>query len=243
MWSTASARHGRPPTSREFVEYRIERGSYIERSGKAQVDGRPIVPVIARGQRPTEHLDMDFSLDSRLRGRAVAVVAAALLAVATTAAVATAATTPNVTTAATVTVNATTGEGTVPSTGLGANTAVYDGFLTDPALPSLLSAAGVKALRYPGGSVSDVYDWQDNSVVPGTSFANPNDNFDNFMKVAQSTGAQPVITVNYGSGTATEAAAWVKYANVTNNYGVKYWEIGNEVYGNGAYGSSWEFDQ
>jgi hypothetical protein len=186
---------------------------------------------------------MDFSFDSRLRSRAVAVVAAALLGAATTAAVATAATAPNVTSAATVTVNATTGDGTVPSIGLGANTAVYDGFLTDPALPPLLSAAGVKALRYPGGSVSDVYDWQDNSVVPGTSFANPNDNFDNFMKVAQTTGAQPVITVNYGSGTAAEAAAWVTYANVTHSYGVKYWEVGNEVYGNGAYGSSWEFDQ
>ena len=48
--------------------------------------------------------------------------------------------------------------------------------------------------------------------------------------------------MNYGSGTAAEAAAWVKYANVTKNYGVKYWEVGNEVYGNGAYGSSWEYD-
>jgi hypothetical protein len=139
-------------------------------------------------------------------------------------------------------VNATTGEGTVPDAALGANTAVYDGFLTDPALPPLLSAAGVDALRYPGGSVSDVYHWQDNSVVPGTTFANPDNGFDNFMKVAGSTGAQPVVTVNYGSGTAAEAAGWVRYANVTHDYGVKYWEIGNEVYGNGAYGSSWEFD-
>jgi hypothetical protein len=145
-------------------------------------------------------------------------------------------------TAATVTVNANTGEGTVPGIGIGANTAVYDGYLTDTALPPLLSAAGIRALRYPGGSVADVYHWQDNSVVPGTTYANPDDNFDNFMTVAHSTNAQPVITVNYGSGTAAEAAAWVKYANVTKNYGVKYWEIGNEVYGNGAYGSSWEYD-
>ncbi len=181
---------------------------------------------------------MDLRIDSRM-----AVVAAALLgatmalplsAVSAPAAVAA--------TAATVTVDANTGEGTVPSIGLGANTAVYDGYLTDSALPPLLSAAGVDALRYPGGSVSDVYDWQHNSVVPGTSYANPNDTFDNFMTAARSVGAQPVITVNYGSGTSAEAASWVQYANVTKGYGVKYWEIGNEVYGNGAYGSSWEYD-
>jgi hypothetical protein len=185
---------------------------------------------------------MDFALDFRLRGKAAVVVAATLLGAAAAVTTATATPASAVTSPATVTVNANTGEGAVPSTGLGVNTAVYDGELTDPALPPLLSSAGVNALRYPGGSVSDVYNWQDNSVVPGTSFANPSDNFDNFMKVAHSTGAQPVITVNYGSGTAAEAAAWVKYANVTNNYGVKYWEVGNEVYGNGAYGSSWEFD-
>lgn len=177
--------------------------------------------------------------NSRLRG-ASATVAVALAA----ASVVLGVTAPDAAaaTSATVTVNATTGEGTVPASAVGANTAVYDGFLTDSALPPLLSAANVSALRYPGGSVSDVYDWQNNSVVPGTTYANPNNTFDNFMKVANATKAQPVITVNYGSGTAAEAAAWVKYANVTNNYGVKYWEIGNEVYGNGAYGSSWEYD-
>jgi hypothetical protein len=184
---------------------------------------------------------MDSALKFRLRGSAAVAVAAALLAaaVATTTA---AAAGPSATAAATVTVNANAGEGTVPSIGLGANTAVYDGYLTDAALPPLLSAAGVNTLRYPGGSVSDVYHWQDNSVVPGTTYADPNNTFDNFMKVARSTNAQPMITVNYGSGTAAEAAAWVKYANVTKGYAAKYWEIGNEVYGNGAYGSSWEYD-
>jgi hypothetical protein len=34
----------------------------------------------------------------------------------------------------------------------------------------------------------------------------------------------------------------VSYANVTKGYGVKHWEIGNEVYGNGHYGSAWEND-
>lgn len=44
------------------------------------------------------------------------------------------------------------------------------------------------------------------------------------------------LTVNYGSGTAQEAADWVTYANTTKGYGFRYWEIGNEEYG------SWETD-
>ena len=39
---------------------------------------------------------------------------------------------------------------------------------------------------------------------------------------------------------AEEAAAWVKYANVTKHYGVKYWELGNEIPGDGTYGAHWE---
>ncbi|NUR59638.1 MAG: alpha-L-arabinofuranosidase, partial [Catenulispora sp.] len=35
---------------------------------------------------------------------------------------------------------------------------------------------------------------------------------------------------------------WVKYANVTKGYGVKYWEIGNEIPGNGEYVAQWEYD-
>jgi hypothetical protein len=44
----------------------------------------------------------------------------------------------------------------------------------------------------------------------------------------------PLIIVNFGSGTPQMAAAWVKYANVTKKYGIKYWEIGNEM------GGHWE---
>jgi len=63
----------------------------------------------------------------------------------------------------------------------------------------------------------------------GTSFAN-------FVHVATNIGAQAFITVNYGTGTSNEAAGWVRSSNVTNHYGFKYWEIGNECYG------SWETD-
>jgi hypothetical protein len=56
------------------------------------------------------------------------------------------------------------------------------------------------------------------------------------MHIATNLGAQAFITVNYGSGTSNQAAAWVLNANVTNECHFKYWEVGNEVYGN------WEQD-
>ena len=41
----------------------------------------------------------------------------------------------------------------------------------------------------------------------------------------------PLITVNFGTGTASEAASWVYYANTVKGYGIKYWQIGNETEG------------
>ncbi|MEU6356594.1 cellulose-binding protein [Streptomyces sp. NPDC047072] len=129
---------------------------------------------------------------------------------------------------------------TVPATGVGMNVAVYDGNMNHPAVPGLLRDAGVGAVRYPGGSYADIYDWQTHTTEGG--YVAPNTDFDTFMGTARATGAQPIITANYGSGTPEEAAGWVRYANVTKGYGVKYWEIGNEVYGNGLYGATWETD-
>lgn len=140
----------------------------------------------------------------------------------------------------TVTVNASAGLGTVSSTALGANTAIWDANMNDPQVTSLYRAAGIGALRYPGGSYSDIYHWVDNTAPGG--YVAPGTDFDAFMGTAKATGAQPILIANYGSGTAQEAADWVRYANVTKGYGAKYWEIGNEIYGNGVYGSGWETD-
>src|SRR5262249_33149984 len=76
---------------------------------------------------------------------------------------------------------------------------------------------------------------------PG-GYVAPNTDFDTFMGSVQRVGAQPMIIANYGTGTPDEAADWVRYANVTKQYGVKYWTIGNELYGNGHYGANWEAD-
>ncbi|HEU5271978.1 MAG TPA: cellulose binding domain-containing protein, partial [Jatrophihabitans sp.] len=86
----------------------------------------------------------------------------------------------------------------------------------------------------------DGYNWQTNTVTGG--YVAPNTDFDTYMGTVRAAGAQPILTANYGSGTPQEAAAWVQYANVTKGYGAKYWEIGNEVYGNGEYGATWETD-
>lgn len=114
------------------------------------------------------------------------------------------------------------------------NTAIWDSNFNTPETISLLNEMGMRALRFPGGSISDEYHWAvnrslNNSWEWATSFSD-------FVHVATNIDAQAFITVNYGTGTAEEAAAWVRHANVTNHYNFKYWEIGNENYGD------WETD-
>jgi hypothetical protein len=139
-----------------------------------------------------------------------------------------------------VTVNARAGLATVPTTALGVNDAIWDSQLGTNAVADLLGAAGVRMIRYPGGSYADIYHWQTHTAPGG--YVAPNTDFDTFMASARRTGAEPMIIANYGTGTADEAAAWVRYANVTKGYHATYWTVGNENYGNGHYGSAWEAD-
>ncbi|MEV4346509.1 cellulose binding domain-containing protein [Actinoplanes sp. NPDC049596] len=132
------------------------------------------------------------------------------------------------------------GLATVGDLALGVNHAIWDSELGTPAVTDLLGDAGVQMVRYPGGSYADIYHWKDHTAPGG--YVAPNTDFDTFMAGARRTGAEPMIIANYGTGTAKEAADWVRYANVTKGYGAKYWAIGNENYGNGHYGSAWEAD-
>ncbi len=166
--------------------------------------------------------------------------AAAAVALAGAAALAVAVLPASAATTATVSVNAGQTLSTIPSTGVGMNVAVYDSDMNGPQIPGLLTAAGVGMIRYPGGSYADLYHWQTNTVDSG--FVAPNTDFDTFMGTVRATGAQPIIIANYGDGSVDEAAGWVRYANVTKGYGARYWEIGNELYGNGEYGANWEHD-
>ena len=108
----------------------------------------------------------------------------------------------------------------------GINTATWDSSGLDvPSSLSALSEMGIQSLRWPGGSSSDYYyHW---ALDPKNA---------NFDAIATNLGAKVFITVNYGSGSSNEAAAWVLSANKTNHCGFKYWEIGNECYG------TWETD-
>jgi hypothetical protein len=157
------------------------------------------------------------------------------------------------TVSATVSVNAGGQVATVPGTGIGINGSVYDPNLKDAAVPGLLSSAGVKVIRFPGGSESDQYNWKTNTDV--LSGAQQATSFDQYATMLSQAGAQGMITVNYGTGDSVGAAEspaetgaqlaadWVRYANITHNYNIKYWEIGNEIYGNGTYGAQWETDR
>ncbi|HEY8925447.1 MAG TPA: hypothetical protein VIU64_13765, partial [Polyangia bacterium] len=146
-----------------------------------------------------------------------------------------------------------------PSIGVGLNVAAWDGNLIHPDIPELIRSAGAQTLRYPGGSTSDNYHWLSNTPDdPSQGGTDPNATFDAYMAVVKATGAEAMITVNYGSGTEQEAADWVRYANrggphyrgpvpsypgasrKGHAYGVRYWEIGNELYGDGTYGAQWE---
>jgi len=175
----------------------------------------------------------------RRRPRRLAAAAAAALAVAAVPTAGSAAHAAAVTVH--VAVNADEGLGTVPGAAYGANQAVWDTNMNTPASVSLLSQAHVGMMRYPGGSYGDGYHWQTNTVSGG-GYVAPGTDFDSFMGTVKSVGAQAILIANYGSGTPDEAAAWVRYANITKGYHDQYWEIGNEVYGNGYYGADWELD-
>jgi hypothetical protein len=115
--------------------------------------------------------------------------------------------------------------GRVDARQFGLNTATWDGALGNSQTLPLLRQIGCTALRWPGGSTSDTYHWASDSAGNAT-----------FQHLATNLGAQVFTTINYGSGTPAEAAAWVRSANQTNQCNFKYWEIGNECYG------SWEND-
>jgi hypothetical protein len=115
--------------------------------------------------------------------------------------------------------------GTVDARQFGLNTATWDNSLGNAQTLPLLEEIGCMALRWPGGSTADGYNWASDPTGNAT-----------FMYIATNLGAQVFTTVNYGTGTPGEAAAWVLSANKTNNCGFIYWEVGNECYG------SWETD-
>src|SRR3989449_118745 len=114
----------------------------------------------------------------------------------------------------------------------------------------------IPILRWPGGNFVSGYHWLD-GVGPRDKrprrselawYAEESNRFgtDEFIEYCRVLGAEPFICVNMGSGTMDEAQAWVEYCNGTGNtswanlrrqhghpdpYRVRYWGLGNEMYG------------
>jgi hypothetical protein len=113
-----------------------------------------------------------------------------------------------------LTVNSQTVIRTIDSRMYGMNIAIWDSLLSGTATGTFLSAMGTGALRFPGGSGSDQYEWQTDRSLPGLSFQWAS-SAPTFATVTQARGAQAIVTVNYGSGTPQQAAAWVAYYNAS----------------------------
>lgn len=95
----------------------------------------------------------------------------------------------------------------------GANAVIWDQHAATEQTITMLQAAGLRAVRVPGGSLSDEYHWRVNRTLANTwTWAS---HFGSFTKVITALNAQTVATVNYGTGTPEEAAAWVAYANAS----------------------------
>jgi hypothetical protein len=114
-------------------------------------------------------------------------------------------------TSANLTINAGNIVRTIDGRIYGLNAAVWDSQLASMASQTLLSVIQPSILRFPGGSISDTYDWS-----TGRSDGNTwrwASSYPMFALQAEAVQAQSYITVNYGSNTPEMAAAWVAYAN------------------------------
>ena len=108
----------------------------------------------------------------------------------------------------------------------GINAATWDSDLLRDETAKRVKAINHGVVRFPGGLTSDEYHWKE---VLGKK--DPLVDIDEFLGFCKKSNTTPMITVNFGSGTVQEAAEWVRYANKEKKAAIKYWEIGNELYG------------
>ncbi|RLE08549.1 alpha-N-arabinofuranosidase [Candidatus Aerophobetes bacterium] len=111
-------------------------------------------------------------------------------------------------------------------------------------------------LRWPGGNFASNYHWEDGigpkekrPVRFDLAWGKEETNrfgTDEFIEYCRKVGAEPYICINLGTGSLDEAIHWLEYCNSSGNtyyarlreknghaqpYRVKYWGIGNEIYG------------
>jgi alpha-N-arabinofuranosidase len=127
----------------------------------------------------------------------------------------------------------------------------------DPDVIRFLKESRLPILRWPGGNFASTYHWRDGvgpieqrPTLPNYAWGQQENNFfgtDEFIAFCRAVGCEPMICVNAGSGTPQEAAQWIEYCNGDTEtpmgklrtahgnpkpYNVKYWEVGNELWGN-----------
>ena len=104
-----------------------------------------------------------------------------------------------------VTVNADSVVRTIDAQVLGVNLAWWDSSLNTPQTQQMVQAAGLNLFRFPGGSSADT--WHFNSPPTyngeGTSAS--------FAQFISSVNGQGMVTLNYGTGSPQEAAAFLAY--------------------------------
>lgn len=108
-----------------------------------------------------------------------------------------------------------------------------------PEVLELLRPLRVPVFRFPGGIHADYYDWTLGIASPdhrGSSrnafngqslehrFGTPE-----LLALLEETGAEAVLTANYGTGSAEQASAWAKHLRSLGAR-ARLWEIGNEIY-------------
>ncbi len=121
----------------------------------------------------------------------------------------------------------------------------------------LLRQLDAPVYRWPGGNFVSGYDWRDGlgdrdkrptRTNPAWTGIETNDmGMDEFIRFCRLIDTEPMIAVNTGFGDAYSAAAQVEYANGSADtlmgkwrakngnpkpYGVKWWCVGNEMWGN-----------
>ncbi len=154
-----------------------------------------------------------------------------------------------VTVLSTVTVDQSSAGPSVTDQLLGMNMAAWFDPTASFVVPAF-QAAGIKALRWPGTSMSEIYHWQGNFTCQGTlpnltpgGWAHPGAVYTSFITDLQiPLGADVALTANYGTdaactgpGDPTEASGWVqawKKAGGT----VSHVTVGSDVFG------TWEID-
>jgi alpha-L-arabinofuranosidase len=131
----------------------------------------------------------------------------------------------------------------------------------DPQVIDQFRALNTGWTRWPGGNYASIYNWRDGIGPVNERRAQPNPTWpglvtnrmgtDEYIRFSKLTGQEPLICVNAGTGSAEEAANWVEYCNGSSStemgnlrlqngnpepFGVKYWNIGNELWGNWQWG-------